>query len=137
MDCWVKLLRRISIFFIIHLSLFITFPLFAGSTPIVQVDPVVNLSDEAWLEAVCVAATDNVVFTLKFLGQFDVKSDSTVENESEELVSTLEIDDQEAFDTYTLKTRAESEGYDNILFGSCTIEEGSYVITMNAYDLAP
>ena len=109
--------------------------LFPQSNPIVQVDPVVNLSDEAWLEAVCDAATDNVLFTLNFLGQFDVISDTVEASQSSLLVNVLAVDN-ETIDTSSLKTRAETEGYDNILFGSCTIEDGSYVITMNAYDLA-
>ncbi len=109
--------------------------LFAETQPIVQVDPVLNLSDEVWLDAVCDAATDNVLFTLKFLGQFEVISDLVVEKETDKLENNKLLD-QETFDTSSLKTRAETKGYDNILFGSCTIENGSYVITMNAYDLA-
>ncbi len=123
------------IILIIILSLFISIPLFAETNPIVQVDPVINLSDEVWLDAVCDAATDNVLFTLKFLGQFEVISDMFVEKEIDQL-ENIELLDQKTFDTSSLKTRAEQEGYDNILFGSCTIEDGSYVITMNAYDLA-
>ncbi len=116
--------------------IFIYIPsLFAQTFPIVQVDPVINLSDEVWLDAVCDAATDNVLFTLKFLGQFEVMSDSVAENGTEKLIDS-EVIDQETFNTSSLKNRAEAEGYDNILFGSCTIEDGSYVITMNAYDLA-
>ncbi len=114
-------------FYLLFLFLCNSF-LFSQSNPIVQVDPVLNLSDEVWLDAVCDAATDNVLFTLKFLGQFEVMSDLFVGN--------IELIDQETFDTSSLKSRAETEGYDNILFGSCTIEDGSYVITMNAYDLA-
>ena len=130
----IKLLKIVSILLIFSFSLLVSFPLFSQSNPIVQVDPVVNLSDEAWLDAVCDAATDNVIFTLKFLGKFEVKSDSTTENETDKL-KNVEAIDQKTFDTSSLKTRAESKGYDNILFGSCTIENGSYVITMNAYDL--
>ncbi|RKX82543.1 MAG: hypothetical protein DRP58_10145 [Spirochaetes bacterium] len=125
----------LSILLIVHFLLVVSIPLFSETIPIVQVDPVVNLSDEVWLDAVCDAATDNVLFTLKFLGQFEVLSDDILENETERLINAEPID-QENFDTSSLKTRAESEGYDNILFGSCTIEDGSYVIKMNAYDLA-
>ncbi len=74
-----SLIRKILILLVIHSSLSISFPLYAHSNPIVQVNPVVNLSDEAWLDAVCAAATDNVLFTLKFLGQFEVMTDQFVE----------------------------------------------------------
>ncbi len=123
---------KIAVLFII---IFLPITLFAQSNPIVQVDPVINLSDEVWLDAVCDAATDNVLFTLKFLGQFNVKSDTPEEGETDPLINTITVD-KDTFDTAILKTRAEAEGYDNILFGSCTIEYGSYIITMNAYDLA-
>ncbi|RKX81556.1 MAG: hypothetical protein DRP58_11675, partial [Spirochaetes bacterium] len=131
----IKLLKIVYIFLIFSFLLLVAIPLFSQSNPIVQVDPVINLSDEVWLDAVCDAATDNVLFTLKFLGQFEVISDSISEKEKLQLENT-ELIDQETFDTSSLKTRAETKGYDNILFGSCTIEDGSYVITMNAYDLA-
>ncbi len=131
----IKLLKFVSIFLIFSFSLLVSIPLFSQSNPIVQVDPVVNLSDEVWLDAVCDAATDNVLFTLKFLGQFEVISDTSGNSNSNQLESASAFE-KENFNTFFLKKRAETEGYDNILFGSCTIEDGSYVITMNAYDLA-
>ncbi|MGL1890621.1 MAG: hypothetical protein OCD02_03295 [Spirochaetaceae bacterium] len=104
----------LSFVFIISISLF------AQSKPIVQIDPVINLSGETWLDPVCISSTNGVSLILSLLGRFEVNRDET---------EVLEV-----LDTSILKERAETMGYDNIIFGSCTIKDEAFIITMSAYD---
>ncbi|MGL1893456.1 MAG: LamG domain-containing protein [Spirochaetaceae bacterium] len=111
--------KRKLILYIVFIN---SISLFSQSKPIVQIDPMVNLSGESWLDSVCVSSTNGVSLIIRLLGRFEVFRD--------------EPNKSEILDTTILKSRAETMGYDNILFGSCTIEDGSYIITMNAYDRA-
>ncbi|MGL1891790.1 MAG: hypothetical protein OCD02_09190 [Spirochaetaceae bacterium] len=98
------------------------FTIFSESKPIVQIDPIVNMSEEDWLEALCIKTANSVSLTLKLLGRFDVSMDIP--------------DEIELIDIDVLRIRAETEGYDNIIFGSCSFIDGNYIISMNAYDRA-
>ncbi|MGL1893521.1 MAG: hypothetical protein OCD02_17925 [Spirochaetaceae bacterium] len=92
------------------------------SKPIVQIDPIINMSEEVWLDALCIKTADSVSLTLKLLGQFIVSTEIPTK-----------IGD---INTEALRIRSEAEGYDNIIFGSCSFIDGSYIISMNAYDRA-
>ena len=97
--------------------------LLAQQKPVVCLDPMANLSGEARLDTLCSAIGENIGFTLSLLGQFEVTEQGRGEDTGQQTVEML-------------RARATAQGYDNIIFGSCTTEGDYYVITVSAYDLA-
>ncbi|MGL1893986.1 MAG: hypothetical protein OCD02_20275 [Spirochaetaceae bacterium] len=109
-----------KIYIIILLSF--TFLINAETKPIIQVDQIINLSEEEWLDALCLTITDSISLTLRLLGRYSVK------NVNSDITNDGEIE--------TLRKRSEDNGFDNIIYGSCSFENDEYIITINAYDRA-
>ncbi|MGL1893522.1 MAG: hypothetical protein OCD02_17930 [Spirochaetaceae bacterium] len=110
-------MKKLVLITIIFINIIAIYP---ESKPIVQIDPIINMSKEVWLDALCIKTADSVSLTLKLLGQF--------------IVSTEIPTKIEDINTEALRIRSEANGYDNIIFGSCSFIDGNYIISMNAYD---
>lgn len=98
----------------------------AQDRPVVQVDPVVNLSGHPLVDDLCGIITDQIYRTLILLGRYEVLR----EQPDEDLLYTG------AGDPEILKERSLKEGYDNILSGGISMEGDRFIISILTYGLS-
>ena len=87
----------------------------------VAVYPLSNPTGEKWISNLGQSVTDTVILSLALMGRFDIETPET-------LPADFEIEN--------LSSIAESNGFDNIIFGDCQITDDGYKVGVSIYDFS-
>ena len=83
--------------------------------------PLSNPKGEKWINNLGKSVTDTVVLSLTLMGRYNIEKPEIIPAE---------------FDPDKLSALAESNGFDNIIFGECLVTENGYKVGISIYDLS-
>ena len=95
---------------------------YSQSKPVVAVYPLVNPTGERWIVNLGSAVTGTVSLSLALMGEYEIVNPGITE----------EISSGRADNNY-LKKLSDASGYDDIVFGECSITDSGYRISLSVY----
>ena len=108
--------------FMTILFLFVLFcSSFADGKRKVAVYPLLNPTGESWINNLGKSVTDTVTLSLAMMGNFNIETPGILPSDFEEK---------------KLADIAEKNGFDNIVFGSCSANDGIYRVGISIFDLS-
>jgi TolB-like protein len=109
-------------FLIILLLLFISFQsVYSEGKRNVAVYPLANPTGEKWISNLGQSVTDTVILSLALMGKFKIETPDMIPAN---------------FDMKNLSSIAESNGFDNIIFGDCKVTDDGYKVGVSIYDFS-